>query len=271
MKKMLVAVLACLFAVGTVTLMVAQPPKAPAKQPQAKTQQEYDAFVKFNSETDFAKKVAAGEQFVKDFANSELLVPFVYPQMVVGYQQLNNYEKTVEYGEKILAADSMNPFALFMLSLVIPERVKDDDLDRQQKLDRTTEYAKKLVEATTSMQKPAQLTDDQWKIQKGQLEGGAHSALGFVALHKKNYDEAVVEYKKSVEVYSKDPITFYRLGLAYSFAKKNDDAIKALATSVAMNGPAQARSYLEQLYKAKNSGSLDGLDKIVSEAKAALK
>jgi tetratricopeptide (TPR) repeat protein len=272
MKKQYGAVLAALFLMVAGTLLVAQEaPKAPVKQPQAKTQQEYDAFVKFNAEQDFAKKVAAGEQFEKDFPNSELTVPFVYPQMVVSYQQLNSYEKTVEFGEKILRADPANTFALFMLALVIPERIKDDDLDRQQKLDQTTKYAKKLLELTPTLQKPMQLTDEQFKGQKAQLEGGAHSALGFIALHKKNYDEAIAEYKKSVEIFPKDAISFYRLGLCYSFAKKDDEAIKVLATAVAMNGPPQAKSFLEQLYKAKNGGSLDGLDKVISQAAANVK
>lgn len=271
MKKHLVTLLGIVLFLATTTWMDAQPAQAPAKQPQAKTQQEYDAFVKFTSETDYAKKAAAGEQFSKDFPISELNVSYVFPALLVSYQQLNNYDKTVEYGEKILAGDPANTFALFMLSLVIPERIKDDDLDRQQKLDHTTGYAKKLLEVTASMPKPAPMTEEQWKTQKAQLEGGAHSALGFVALHQKNYEQAATEYKTSVELYPKDPIAFYRLGLAYSFAKKNDEAIKALATSVAMQGPAQARSYLEQLYKAKNNGSLEGLEKLISEAGASVK
>ncbi|MFI5175270.1 MAG: tetratricopeptide repeat protein [Terriglobia bacterium] len=277
MKKRVVAAIIATSLLGITTLMMAQAqaptqaPKTAPKEPKAKTQQEYEAFTKFNAETDFVKKTAEGEQFIKDFPDSELTVPFVYPRMLVGYQQQNNYEKTVEYGEKILIADPSNTFALFMLSLVIPERIKDDDLDRQQKLDHTTEYAKKLLEVAGSMQKPAQMTEEQWKGQKAQLLGGAYSALGFVALHKKNYDEAISNYKKSLEAFPKDPIAYYRLGLSYSFGKKNDEAIKALASSVAMNGPPQAKSYLEQLYKAKNNGSLDGLDKVIAEAASGLK
>jgi tetratricopeptide (TPR) repeat protein len=277
MKKIFVAVFIATSLLGTTPLLAAQAqaqsqaPKTAAKEPKAKTQQEYEAFSKFDAESDFAKKTAAGEQFVKDFPDSELSVPFVFPRMLVSYQQLNNYEKTVEYGEKILAVDPSNAFALFMMSLVIPERIKDNDLDRQQKLDHTTQYAKKLLEVADSMQKPATLTEDQWKGQKAQLQGGAYSALGFVSLHLKNYDEAISNYKKSLVVFPKDPIAYYRLGLSYSFAKKNDEALKALATSVAMNGPAQAKSYLEQLYKAKNNGSLDGLDKMIADAASGLK
>jgi tetratricopeptide (TPR) repeat protein len=317
MKKQFVAVLvAGILLMGASILMGAQsqpqtqtpPPKTAAKQPQAKTQQEYDAFKKFEGEPDMAKKALAGEQFIKDYPDSELTGPyatpllvdayqrlnnfqkvveygekallanppqqtvlFIYQAIVIAYQQLNNYEKTVEWSEKFLTADHNNTFALYMLATVVPERIKDDDLDRQQKLDHTTDYAKKLLEVTNTTQKPATITEDQWKMQRSQLQGGAYSALGFVALHKKNYDEAISEYKKSLEVYPKDAIAYYRLGLSYSFAKKNDEALKALATSVAMNGPAQARSYLEQLYKAKNNGSLDGLDKVIGEAASGLK
>ncbi|MDD5541748.1 MAG: tetratricopeptide repeat protein [Acidobacteriia bacterium] len=308
MRKMWMAmfVVVCIFTVASGT--PAQDQKAPAKGPLAKTQQEYDAYKKFQSETDWSKKAADGEQFMKDYPDSALtgsfLLPmlvqayeqlgnfpktvtyaekalqseqskttlqFLYQTLVVSYQQLNNYEKTVEYGEKMLVDDPNNTFALFVLSGVIPERIKDDDMDRQQKLDRTTTYAKRLLETTNAMQRPPQMTDDQWKQQRGQLLGGAYSSLGFVALHQKDYDEAIKQYKQSIDLYPKDPIAFYRLGLAYSFNKKNDEAIKALAASVAMNGPDQARSYLEQIYRAKNNGSLDGLDKVISDAKAQLK
>jgi len=310
MKKTLLAIFAALVATAICSVVWAQnqQPKPPAKTPQAKTQQEFDAYKKFQAETDLAKKAAAGEQFIKDYPDSELTGPYVCPHLVqiyeqlnnfskaveygeralksdlpketglfiyqgivVGYQQLNNYEKTVEWGEKFLTADPNNTFALYILSSVIPEGIKDEDFDRQSKLDRTSDYAKRLLLILSNAPRPAQLTDEQWKQQKVQLEGGSYAALGFVALHQKNYDEAVKQYKHSTDIYPKDPIAFYRLGLAYSFNKKNDEAIRALATSVAMSGPPQAKSYLDQIYKAKNNGSLEGLDKVIADARASMK
>lgn len=273
MKKCLTAIFLVVFLTGSALLRAqAQPQqKAAPKGPQAKTQQEFDAFNKFTAETDNAKKAAAGEQFIKDFPNSELIGPYVYPALMLGYQSLNNYEKTVEYGEKVLIADPNSPLALFILAVVIPERIKEDDLDRNQKLDKTTGYAKKLIEVTNGMQKPPQITDDQWKIQKSQLLGGAHSALGFVALHRKDYDEAAKEYKTSVELFNKDPYAFYRLGIVYNYQKKSDEAIQALVNAVALNGPPQVKTFLEQMYRAKHNGSLDGLDKMITDAAAQLK
>lgn len=276
MKKCLTAVFLVVFLAGSVSLWAVQgqpqpQPKTAPKQPQPKTQQEFDAFNKFNAETDSAKKAAAGEQFIKDFPSSELISAYVNPTLMMGYQALNNYEKTLEYGEKVLSTEAGNPLALFVLALVIPERVKDDDLDRVQKLEKTTNYANKLIEVTNAMQKPPQATDDQWKTQKGQLLGGAHSALGFVALHRKEYDEAVKEYKTSVELFNKDSYAFYRLGIAYNYQKKSDEAIQALVNAVTLNGPAQVKTFLEQVYKAKHNGSLDGLDKMITDAAAQLK
>jgi tetratricopeptide (TPR) repeat protein len=310
MKKTLLAIFVGLVATAMCFAIWAQnqQPKPSTKMPQAKTQQEYEAYKKFQGETDPAKKAAAGEQFIRDYPDSELTGPFVCPLLVqifeqlnnfskaveygekslnsdlpketvlfiyqgivISYQQLNNYEKTVEWGEKFLTADPNNTFALYILSSVIPERIKDEDVDRQSKLDRTSDYGKRLLQIIANAQRPAQLTDEQWKQQKAQLEGGDFAALGFVALHQKNYDEAVRQYKQSTDIYPKDPIAFYRLGMAYSFNKKNEEAIRALATSVALSGPPQAKSYLDEIYKAKNKGSLEGLDKVIADAKASMK
>jgi len=307
MKKQLVAVLIILVFAGAAALKASQGTQ-PTKQPQVKTQQESDAFTKFQAESDPAKKALSGEQFIKDFPNSELLGPYVYPllvqaylklnnpqktveysekalssnpskqttlflyqALVSGYQQLNNYEKTVESAERFLTVDPNNAFALVTLATVIPERIKDDDLDRDKKLTRTTECANKLLEIVNSMQKPATLTDEQWKMYKGQLQSGAYSSLGLVALRKKNYEDAVAQYRKSLELFPKDAYAYYRLGNAYDFLKKSDEAIRAYASSVALNGPPEARTELERVYKDKNKGSLEGMDKVISEAAASLK
>jgi tetratricopeptide (TPR) repeat protein len=263
MKKQFIAVIIGICVLATAAW--AQEVKAPAKQPQAKTQQEYDALVKFRDERDFDKQMATGEQFAKDFPASEMLVPFVYTNMMLGYLNHNNYEKTVNYGTRIIAVDPGNLIALFYMAVTIPERIKDEDLDRQQRLDQTTTYAKKLLEITATMQKPLQMTDDQWKAQLSQLQAGGHSALAFVALLKKDYAGAITEFKKSLELDPKDTRSLYRLGIAQFSLNQTDEAIKTLARCVALNGPEQARPFLERMYKDKNKGSLEGLDKIIGE------
>ena len=69
-----------------------------------------------------------------------------------------------------------------------------------------------------------QLTDEQWEEVKKFTIAEVHSALGVVALDRKNFDEAVKEFGTA---YTLDPQASYgaRLASAQQSAGKNDDAI----------------------------------------------
>ena len=57
---------------------------AQARQPQAKTQPEYNAYLALFNEKDPAKKAELGEKFIADFKESDF-VPNAYKMIVGGY------------------------------------------------------------------------------------------------------------------------------------------------------------------------------------------
>ncbi len=221
------------------------------KPPQAKTQVEYDAYQKIVSTTDPTQKMALVDQFVTDFPDSELK-GVAYQQGLVGAQMTNNYDKAVDYSTKVLATYPDNVLALLILSTWIPERTTAADPQRDAKLAQATDAANKLLSVVQTLKKPATESDDQWNSQIKELNGRPHAALGFIKLQQKDYAGAEDEFTKAISYMPTEPTFYYRLGLAYTYDKKYDQAAWNLAHSVSMKGVSQkpAQDALDALFKA---------------------
>ncbi len=72
---------------------------AEQKQPQAKTKAEYDAYMLLYNEAAPAKKVELAAKFLTDHPETEFKM-FVYQMQIDGYARLGNVDKVVETGEK---------------------------------------------------------------------------------------------------------------------------------------------------------------------------
>ena len=84
---------------------------------------------------------------------------------------------------------------------------------------------------------PANLTEEQWAQVKKDAESNPHAALGMVALIREDFPQAETELKMATDLDSQpDPVTFYRLGLCYSFEKKYQPALEALDRAAASGG-----------------------------------
>jgi tetratricopeptide (TPR) repeat protein len=319
------------------------PAAGQAKQPQAKTTAEYNAYNALYMEKDPKKKAELGEKFIVDFKDSDFILPshrmiiggyrdsgnwakvlesadraaslpgadaslkgFAYGTAMQAAQQSNNFEKIVEYGEKVLTIEPNDPNALLTLSSLIPERLPPDEPAKTAALDKATNYANK---ANTVIQQLASKLSPQ---QKGDIEGQIHSTLGFIALNKQDYPKSVAEYEIALKTVPKDAVAHFRLGLAYQylaaaaskatveainaentaksarapqpeldelaakrqfiqddFTMKRDRAIDELATAVAIGGVVAqpAKQALDTLWKGKNNDSLQGLDEFIQTKK----
>jgi tetratricopeptide (TPR) repeat protein len=223
----------------------------PKKQPQAKTQVEYDSYQKIGATEDPKLKMELVDKFVTDFPDSELKGA-AYQQGLRGAQMANDYEKALDYSRKTLQFYPDDVLSLLVLSSWIPERVTDNDPRRDAKLTEASEAAKKLLEVVPNLQKPPGQTDDQWNTQLKELNGRGHASLGFIELLKKNYPGSEEEFEKAISQVSAEPTFYYRLGLAYTYEKKYDAAAWNLAHSVALKGVSEkpAKDALESLFKA---------------------
>ena len=172
---------------------------------------------------------------------------FAFGNAMVAAQQVNVFEKIVEYGDKLLSVDPNDLNAMITLSSMIPERLPTDEAAKKAALDKANGLANKAMTGVTqlfSQPKPAQFSDSDWNKQKNELEGNLHATLGFIALNNREYPKAVEHYETALKSIPKDGIAHFRLGLAYQFL--TSDASKAVVTAIKAENDAKA-SHADQV------------------------
>jgi regulator of sirC expression with transglutaminase-like and TPR domain len=109
------------------------------------------------------------------------------------------------------------------------------------------------------------------------------STLGFVhsrraqagkddAAKKSECEKALTWFKKALDLTPVDDYSLYGSGVIYSFLEDYSNAESNLAGAVVVPGQVSkiARSVLEQLYKSRHNGTLDGLDEVLANARKKL-
>lgn len=253
----------------------------PVLSQQAKTAAEYNAYKAFYDEQTPAKKAELGEKFLADYKDSDFvpqaytlliaayaraqnwakvmeaadratalpaaddkLKAFAYQNAMVAGQQANNFEKIMDYGNKLLGVDPENLNAMIVLSSMIPERLPQDEAGKKAALQKATDLASKAmagVQQFFSKPKPADVSDAQWNQERANLEGQLHATLAFIQLNEQNYTKAAEEYEMALKIVPKDGVAHFRLGLAYQF--QASDASKMLLDAInAENAAKTARA-----------------------------
>src|ERR1700730_4802543 len=199
------------------------------KQPQPKSQKELDAIKAMFEAPDPDTRIKAADFLMTKFADTEFkpLAMFVTAD---AYERKGDFEKMTVWCEKTLEVDPKSYTCMLMLANGIAKRARENDLDLNEKLDRSDKYAKDALEALKDAPKPnPQVTDDQWASVKKDYVSQAHESFGAAAALRKKYDVAIAEYKQAVEgAGTPDPATMVRLGQVYNQAGKPDEAIATL-------------------------------------------
>jgi len=204
-------------------------------QPKPKSKAEYEALQAMFSAQTADARIAAAENLLTKFADTEFKATALYFEGM-SYEQKGDYERSVVYGERALEADPKQYQVMLMLAGEIAQHTKEFDLDRAEKLAQVDKYAKGALEILKDVPKPnPTLTDDQWAGAKKDFASQAHTALGMGALAAKKLDVAESEFKIALEgATAPDPATMVRLGKAYSEDKKYDDAVAQFDKVMAM-------------------------------------
>ncbi len=252
--------------------------QAPAQQASPfKDRAEYDAFNAIITAKDNNQKIELADKYVAAYPQSKVMDQVLQLKLQT-YQQLNDIPKVAETAGKLLEVNPKHLYALFLMSTIFPQTFNDKDANADQELSKAAERAKAGLEQTGALAKPANVSDDDFKKQKDQLDAAFHEALGFVALQKKDYDQAQQELGKSAEMNPPDAAGIYRLGLSYLSTKpaKYDPGMWYLARAVSITGPTalpaamqtSVKEYLTKVYDGQH-GSKDGLDELLAQAGAA--
>lgn len=247
MKRVVsILVMSLLVLTGTLWAQQSKQPSQQAQQPGPKTVEERDAFLALRQELDADKQIQMGDAFLTKYPESTLN-SFVYEMMCNAYRQKNNFDKTVEYGEKAIQGNPNSLLALVIVSAAVPERASDNDLDRDQKLNKSEQYAKRALELISQLTRPPAMSEEEWNIQKRTFESSPHASLGLVYLKRKMYKQAAEELKQSTELNSTQPsaIDYFRLGISYEMEKNYEAAVPAFQRSVELGGVTKERAQAE--------------------------
>jgi tetratricopeptide (TPR) repeat protein len=251
------------------------PPQA-AKQPQWKSRDEYDAYNAMATEKDLNKKISLAEAFLQKFANSDFKSGAYLAEMQT-YFQLNKGDQAIEAGKKVLEADPDNLDALAFLSYVFPFVFKADDSEATSKLSRADSDAHHGLEVLQKLEKPANVTDEQFTQYVKPKRAVFNGAIGFAALQRKDYANAITAFKAAVDDNPSDVYTFYRLGLAYMYSTPPDYdhalwyIARAVALAKASSNPAgdEIDKFLKRAY-VNYHGNDQGLADTVNQAASAV-
>ncbi len=228
-RFMTLALAACLCAAGLL-----------AQQPNFKSQEEIDAFIAVQNAATVQDRASAGAAFMATYPDSEAAGLAAYMTML-SYQQMNDFENMLLYGDMVLAnnpAPGVEAGTLISLAGAIPTRTREFDLDKEEKLAKAEDYAKKamgLIPTLTKMD--PNMTDDEWLATRKEFMSQCHEALGSVAMKREDFPGAEGSFRKSLEMSANPvPFTVYNLALSLSKQGKNEEASQEADRCSALGG-----------------------------------
>ncbi|MGA8042893.1 MAG: hypothetical protein WCA37_08835 [Terracidiphilus sp.] len=278
MKKFVFAsvmAVASLSLVLTPALRAQQPGAQQSGQIQISSPVEYNAYQMATTQTDPKAKAAALESFLQTYPQSVVKQP-VLDMLIDTYQQLGDADKTLSAASRLLQVDPNNLKALF-ISVYIKKTQCGKTSDPQ-----TCDDGAALAKKGLALQKPANMSDDEWKKQTGAAFPIFHSAIALdYILGKKDVKAAIGEYRTELMLYPPEatqsgPGLVDTLQLAEAYTKPDGkDLVQAVwfyARAWNFAPPAykaQIEPKLEYYYK-KYHGDLTGLDAIKTQAAASV-
>jgi tetratricopeptide (TPR) repeat protein len=209
-------------------------------------------------------------QFQAFMDQSEQRILAFHQSVITAYQQLNDAPKMMEWGEKALGYKPDDLNTLTMLSNVMAERPPANEEEKTKQMKRAEELAQQALEALPKFLSSPEAANIPAQA-KNDLTSQMHYTLGLIYLHQKKLSQSQNEFGTAIKSKPTDPITYYRLGIAYVQDMKNDQAMDALAKSVFLKGvsEAQARDVLKQLWVNKNK-SEQGLEDFIKASGAKI-
>jgi len=222
-----------------------------ATGPQPKSQAELDTLLAIQNAPDADSRIEASQKLLTDFTDSDFK-EFALNMIMVSYQEKNDFENMLVYGERALEENAENVQVLVQLAVAIPMRTREFDLDKEEKLSKAESYAQRAIKILPTLESPnPNMTPEQWLLVKKDAMSQSHEALGSVALARKNFTEAETSFRQALTVAGEqNPLTFLKLGQSLMEQGKYDEAITVLDKAIALGGvPTPTGGDLAALFK----------------------
>jgi tetratricopeptide (TPR) repeat protein len=177
------------------------------------------------------------------------------------YMRMQNQDKYLHYGEKIVADFPIEQSYGTALQMAQVYLQKQDSKKALELLGKVMDvYGEKV---------PPGLQESAWNATRV----FAYNTMGADAYSKKDYPKAIELYGKAAKSGPKaDDTAYYYTGMSKWRAQDPEGAIEAFAKAVVLGkaNAKKAQEYLEQLWKARHNNTLDGLDQVLAKAKSEL-
>jgi len=269
----IVAALCLILVSGMSAVARAQAPAAggqdagAGKQPY--TMAEYNSYQACASEKVPATQLKCLDDFVSKYPNSALLI-YVYPLYVQAHGALKNYQKVIEYSDKVIGlGDKIDAGGQYQA--LYAHCFAYNSLTPAQQADPATAKAARDaavagLKALDAVKKPDNMTDDAFATQKKQIQIYFNGTAAQASANIKDYAGAIPFYKATLALNPDDGVTSYRLGLAYEALTppQHMDAFWSIARAVSAKGATQAQStkvkdYLRKLIVNYQQAACDNL------------
>ena len=249
-------------------------PASAAPQKNWKDRAEYDLYVSIGQDTNPKTRLEKLQQWEKQYPTSDykdqrqLL-------LLTTYVGLNQAAQAVDVAKQILATDPKNFNALYYVmfytrALAVPKPTPEV-LDQGEKATRAI-----LDNINTP---PPNVTEENWKKARPDVENLAHVTLGWIAMQRMNWEESEAEFQKSLQINPNNGEVDYFMGTDIASEKKVEKMPTALfyfARAAAYDGagglnPAgrkQVMDYVQKAYRTYH-GADDGFDALLAAAKAS--
>jgi hypothetical protein len=236
---------------------------------------EFNAYQMFSTQSDPKQKAAAGDTFLKTYPQS-VVKSAVLDQLIDAYQQSGDSAGVLKTAQALLQVDPNNPKAI-LYSVAIKNGQCKQSQDQA-----TCDDSSALAQKGLTVQKPAAMSDADWKKFSQTAIPMFHSAIATADTVKKDYKGAQAEYTAELHLYTdQDTATpgpamndTLLLAQAYSQPGSSQDLKEAIwfYARVWAVAPAQFKPQIEkplEAYYKRFHGSLDGLDQLKQAAALA--
>jgi tetratricopeptide (TPR) repeat protein len=260
---------------GPVRMMAqAQAPTTAAPQKNWKDRAEYDLYDAIQKDTNAKTKLEKLQQWEKqysttDYADERQIL------FLTTYVALQQPQQAVATAKQILATDPKNFSALYYIMFFT--RALAGSNPTPEVLDQGDKAAKAILENINTP--PPNVTEDQWKTARTDVENLAHTTLGWIELQRKNWEASEAEFQKSLGINPNNSEVDYLMGTALATEKKVEKMPQALCFFAraatfegqgALNpdGRKQVLAYVQKAYKTYH-GADDGFNDLIAAAKAS--
>jgi tetratricopeptide (TPR) repeat protein len=252
----------------------ATPPSSSEPQKNWKDRAEYDLFDAITKDSNPKTKLEKLQQWDKQYPQTDWAKER-QTLFLTTYAALGQAKEATEVAKKILADDPKSFTALYYIMFftrqVAGNNPPPDVLDQGEK-------AAKAILANIDTP-PPNVTPEQWKTARTDVENLAHTTLGWIPMQRKDWPAAEAEFEKSLKLNPNNGELYYFMGTSIASEKNPDKMPAALfyfaraATyegTGALNpaGRQQVLDYLKRAYKGYH-GSDEGFDKLLAAAKSA--